>query len=102
MTDQEIDISDSSDQAESVGRGIDDIQSCLDGLPGALSDGTAAASERISTCQETANRVAGQMDGTTVDVAQSELQVRISPQAARTRSWSRRSSCCSSPRSGSP
>jgi hypothetical protein len=79
VTDQEIDISDSSDQAESVGRGIDDIQSCLDGLSGAAGDGAAALNERIATCQGTADRVAGQMDGATVDVAQSELQVRISP-----------------------
>ena len=35
--------------------------------------------ERIATCQEIADGVATQMDGSTVDVAKSELEVRISP-----------------------
>jgi hypothetical protein len=80
VTSQEIDLSGSSETAQSVGRGLDDVQSCLSDLPGVLDAGAEATSSQIATCQATLDRVSQQVDGATIDVDTSELEVRISPE----------------------
>jgi hypothetical protein len=79
VTSQSLDLSGLADRATTVESGVADLQTCLDGVAGALRVNPADATERLASCQTTASRVGNEIDGASLSVDESELEVRIAP-----------------------
>ncbi|HKY15398.1 MAG TPA: hypothetical protein VJM33_10785 [Microthrixaceae bacterium] len=79
VTSQEVDLGETTDRASSVESGVDNLGGCLDDVDAALSSGIDAARARLAFCQASADEVGREIDGASVDVDESELDVRIHP-----------------------
>jgi hypothetical protein len=77
ITDQQVDLAGSSDDARSVQNDLQNARNCIDGISG--SGGGAAVSDQVNQCLGRVDRVSQQLDQSSVNLATSQLQVKIHP-----------------------
>jgi hypothetical protein len=77
VTDQQVDLSGSASDARSVQTGLDRTKQCIDDV--STSAGSSAVSAQINQCLASVDQVSQQFDQSSVDLANSQLQVRIHP-----------------------
>jgi hypothetical protein len=77
VTDQQVDLSGSTTDARSVQSGLDRAKRCIDGV--SASGGSSSVSAQVDECLASVDQVSQQFDQASVDLATSQLQVRIHP-----------------------
>lgn len=84
VTGQRVDLEAAGDRADDVGGELDTLQRCLGDVSSSLSGRSpevAAARDDLSTCQAQLRGVDGDFSTSSVDLAQTELLVKISPES---------------------
>jgi hypothetical protein len=77
VTDQQVNLSGSTTDAQSVQNGLDKAKQCIDGVSATARASTVSA--QVDQCLASVDQVSQQFDQASVNLANSQLQVRIHP-----------------------